>query len=70
MWQDVLDRIQRSLMCLSHAIIQAKVVPHLHWSKVRLAKLTPSVDPMCDRYKIEPATLSHMFWSCFGKYRL
>jgi len=36
----------------------------LHWSKVRLAKFTPSVDPICDRCRQMPATLSHMFWFC------
>lgn len=63
-WQDALDRIHSSSVCLKHTVIQFKIVHRLHWSKVRLAKFTPDIDPTCDRCKQAPATLSHMFWQC------
>lgn len=36
----------------------------LHWSKVRLTKCTPNIDPNCDRSGTTPATASHTV--CFG----
>lgn len=64
MWQSVLDNIHSSSICLKHRVIQFKVVHRLHWSKVKLAKFKPNIDPNCDRCGIEPATLFHMFWAC------
>lgn len=46
-------------------IIQFKVLHGLHWSEVRLPKFKPSIDPVCDRCRILPANLSHLFWSRF-----
>ena len=63
-WERALDRIYSSSICLRHTVIQFKVMHRLHWSKVRLAKFTPSIDPICDRCRQTPATLSHMFWFC------
>lgn len=63
-WQSVIKNIYSSSICLRHRVIQFKVVHRLHWSKEKLAKFKPDVNPNCDRCEIEPATLSHMFWNC------
>lgn len=63
-WQTVVNNIHSSSICLRHRVIQFKVVHRLHWSKVKLAKFVSDFDPKCDRCEAEPATLSHMFWSC------
>lgn len=63
-WEKALDKIHSSSICLRHTVIQFKVMHRLHWSKVRLSKFTPSIDPTCDRCRQAPATLLHMFWSC------
>ncbi len=59
-WEKALDRIHSSLICLWHTVIQFKVLHRLHWSKVKLAKFTPIVDPMCDQCRQAPATLSQI----------
>ncbi len=43
-------------------------IPHLcvyreHWSKCKLARIEPTIDPECDRCHLGPATLTHMFWT-------
>lgn len=63
-WDRALDRIHSSSICLRHTIIQFKILHCLHWSKRRLAKFTTSIGPICDRCRLMPATLSHMFWLC------
>lgn len=63
-WSKARDRVHSSSVCLRHTVIQFKVVHRLHWSKVKLAKFTPNIDPTCDRCMQASATLSHMFWSC------
>lgn len=46
-------------------VVQFKVVHRLHWSKVRLSKIKDGFDPTCcDRCQQEPASLTHMFWTC------
>lgn len=59
-----LKNVHSSSVCLRHTVTQFKVVHRLHWSKARLARIRPDLDPMCDRCNTESATLSHMFWSC------
>lgn len=63
MWHKIIQRIFSSSICLRHAVIQFKIVHRLHWSKVRLSKIT-DIDPTCDRCRQDPATLLHMFWTC------
>lgn len=63
-WQSTLKNIHSSSICLRHSVIQFKIIHRLHWSKTRLAKIMPDIDPTCDRCEVEPATLEHMFWSC------
>lgn len=62
LWQAVLNNIHSSSICLRHTIIQFKVTHRLHWSKAKLARIAPDIDPECDRCNIEPGTLSHMFF--------
>ncbi len=64
LWQCILNNIYASSICLKHRVIQFKIVHRLHWSKVKLAKFKPNLDPNCDRCEMEPGTLSHMFWLC------
>jgi len=56
--------LEEPISCLRHAVVQFKIVHRLHWSKVRLSKFKPDLDPTCDRCKQAPATLLHMFWTC------
>ena len=51
-----------------HVVVQFKVVHRLHWSKVRLSKFRPELDPICDRCRQAPASLLHMFWTCPSLY--
>lgn len=63
-WEEIIDRICSTSICLKHSVIQFKIVHRLHWSKTRLCKVKADLDPVCDRCRREPATLIHMFWSC------
>lgn len=63
-WQKVIRRIHTSSICQRHTVVQFKIVHRLHWSKVRLSKIRPELDPTCDRCKQAHATLLHMFWTC------
>ena len=63
-WNRIIYRIHSSSICQRHSVVQFKVVYRLYWSKVRLAKIRPDVQPTCDRCKQDPANLLHMFWTC------
>ncbi len=63
-WEIALKQIHRSSICARHGLIQFKVIHRLHWSKQKLSKIFPDVDPSCDRCGQVPASLAHMFWSC------
>ena len=45
-------------------LLQFKIVHRIHWTKLRLSKWFSDVDPFCDRCKCNPASHTHMFWSC------
>ena len=64
MWQHSLERIHTSSLCIRHGLIQFKVLHRLHYSRDKLSKLFPTVDPGCPRCSYVPATTGHMFWSC------
>lgn len=68
-WQKIIERIHSSSVCLRHSVIQFKVVHRLHRTKDKLAKIKQDIDPTCDRCRISPATLMHMFWTCPKLYR-
>lgn len=63
-WQKIIQRIYSSSVCLRHTVVHFKIVHRLHWSKDRLSKFKPDLDPTYDRCKQVPATLLHMFWTC------
>lgn len=63
-WEIALEQIHRSSVCARHGLIQFKVIHRLHWSRQKLNKIFPEVDPACNRCGLEPASLAHMFWSC------
>ena len=63
-WNSVLDLIHTSSTSAKHGLIQLKVVHRVHFTKARLAKIYPNLDPLCPRCRGQPADLVHMFWLC------
>lgn len=63
-WDAALVRVHLSSICACHCLIQFKVLHRLHYCKTALTKIYPHIDPLCDRCKMLPATLYHMFWGC------
>ena len=63
-WEDSLQRIHSSSLCIRHGLIQFKIVHRLHYSGEKLARLFNIPDPGCPRCGHIPASLSHMFWTC------
>lgn len=63
-WEHALHWVHSSSVCARHGILQCKVIHRVHWSKSKLARIHPDIDPNCDKCHQEPANLSHMFWSC------
>ena len=63
-WKDAQRNVHSSSICAKHGLIQLKILHRAHLSKVKISKMYPDADPICDRCKILPATLGHMFWAC------
>ena len=63
-WKNAQRNVHTSSICARHGLIQLKVLHRAHLSKVKICKMYPDSDPLCDRCKTLPATLAHMFWSC------
>lgn len=63
-WQTALTQIHKSSACVRHGLLQFKTIHRLHWTKQKLHKIFPEIDPSCDRCGLEPASVGHMFWSC------
>lgn len=63
-WEAALGRVHSSSICARHGFLQFKVLHRIHWTKLRLSRRFPDVDPLCDRCKCSPASHTHMFWSC------
>lgn len=63
-WVEVLRKIHSSSICARHGLIQLKFTHRVYWTKVRLSKIKPEIDPICDKCRQAPATLMHMFWWC------
>lgn len=63
-WQTALAQIHSSSICARHGLLQFKIIHRIHWSKQKLHKVFPSIDPSCGRCGLTPASLGHMFWSC------
>ena len=64
MWQEAIERVHKSSLCVRHGLLQFKVLHRLHLCRSKLAKMYPDTDPTCERCLSAPATLSHMFFSC------
>ena len=63
-WEKCLAMIQNRSVNSRHQLIQFRVVHHLHYCKLKLHKIAPSVSPLCDSCKVSKGTLSHTFWLC------
>lgn len=63
-WEAILYRVHHSSICARHGVLQCKVVHRIHWSRCKLAKIFPDIDPTCERCRQAPADLCHMFWLC------
>uniref|UniRef100_A0A8C7ZH32 Reverse transcriptase domain-containing protein n=1 Tax=Oryzias sinensis TaxID=183150 RepID=A0A8C7ZH32_9TELE len=63
-WDLALGSIHTTSICARHGLIQFKIIHRLHWTRLRLSKIFPDVDPLCIRCGQAPASLSHMFWGC------
>ena len=63
-WETALGRVHSSWICARHGLLQFKILHCVHWTKLRLSKRFSAVDPLCDRCKCNPASHTHMFWSC------
>ncbi len=51
-WQLVLKRVHNSSVCARHGVLQCKVVYGVHWSKSKLARMFPNIDPCCDKCQL------------------
>lgn len=49
-----------SSICAHHSLIQLKCIHRIYWTKVRLAKIKPGIDPLCDHCHQAPADLIHV----------
>lgn len=63
-WKKAQEFVHSSSVCASHGLIQFKILHRLHLSKLRLSKMFPTVDPLCDRCGQAPASIAHMLWNC------
>lgn len=63
-WDRILHRVHSSSFCAKHGLIQFKILHRTHWTKERLSKIFPHINPQCDRCQQSPASLIHMFLSC------
>ena len=62
-WNDAQRRVHSSSICARHGLIQMKILHKAHLSKVKIHKMYPDADPLCDRCRVSPAT-------CFGAHVL
>lgn len=63
-WIEALEGVHTASICTRHGLVQFRVLHRLHLSKVKLSKMYPNIDPLCDRCGVFPASLGHMFWLC------
>lgn len=67
-WQTVLARIHSCSICARHGLLQFKIIHRVHWSKQKLHKIFPSIDPSCDRCGLTPVSLGHRSWPKLSNY--
>ncbi len=58
-WQSALKRVHTSSVCARHVVLQCKLVHRVHWSKCKLARMFPGIDPSCDKCHVEMSFLIH-----------
>ncbi len=63
-WSRVLDKIRITTSCARLSFIQFKTIHRAHLSKAKLSKIYPNVSDVCDKCKLSPCNLSHMFAFC------
>ena len=63
-WDTIFKLINSTSLCAHHSLLQFKVVHRTHISKTKLSRFHPDVDPCCNKYKREEASLIHIFWTC------
>uniref|UniRef100_A0A669D0H5 Reverse transcriptase domain-containing protein n=1 Tax=Oreochromis niloticus TaxID=8128 RepID=A0A669D0H5_ORENI len=63
-WDLILKLVNSTSLCARHCLLQFKVVHRFHLSKVKLSRMYPNVDPICDKCGSAEASLIHMFWTC------
>lgn len=63
-WDSILQRVHSSSICAKHGVIQCKIVHRAYWTRVKLSRFFPDVDPTCERCHSAPATLAHTLWLC------
>ena len=63
-WDSCLMNIHRSSVNARHNLIQFKVIHRLHYSKVKVSKMYPSLSAFCNKCKNQKGTLTHQFWTC------
>ena len=63
-WESILNLTHTSSTSALHGLMQMKVIHRAHLSNARLARIYPSIEPLCPRCRGQPADLIHMFWLC------
>ena len=63
-WNEGLRRIHSGSINSRLQLVQFKVMHRLHYSKVKMNKMYPTVSDICDRCSTSRGTLGHTFWSC------
>lgn len=63
-WERILLRVHSSSFCARHGLIQFKILHRTHWSKEKLSRVYPHINPLCDRCQQAPGSLIHMFLTC------
>lgn len=57
-------QIHESSPSSRHGLLQFKIIHRLRFSRVKLAKLFPSLDPVCEKCQAALASLIPMYWAC------
>ena len=63
-WNEALIRIHKCSINVRYKLIQFKVVHRLHYSKLKLHRIYPSLSPLCDRCGGAEGSLSHLLGLC------
>ncbi|XP_028251617.1 uncharacterized protein LOC114427641 [Parambassis ranga] len=64
LWEKALSLVHSCSINTRYRLIQYKVIHRLHYSKIKLNKIFPSVSTQCDKCSSAEGSLAHMFWFC------